>query len=162
MDEYKAGDKIYFTGIAEDKQKQPGWFNIKKVNKINNFIGSYTTYDLSEINGEREIRGIRFIYGEYIPGMHFITEKAYEAAYDEHFKNKIQEGKHMDLKDIKTLREISKETGLPESTIKARLKSKARGMQEGIHYRRLGPRMPIIFSPEGVERLTGQKGHENL
>ena len=67
----------------------------------------------------------------------------------------------MDLKDIKTLQEVSREFGIPQSTLRTRLESKKRGMIEGIDFKRLGPRMPILFSPDGVSKITNGRDPRN-
>lgn len=71
---YKVGQKIYNRG---DMANQPGWFVITKVNE------GWKSYDLKEIDGEREINhlyecGISEV-DEGHCGTRFVTEEAYKA-----------------------------------------------------------------------------------
>ena len=71
---YKVGQKIYNRG---DMANQPGWFVITKVNE------GWKSYDLKEIDGEREINhlyecGISEV-DEGHCGTRFVTEQAYKA-----------------------------------------------------------------------------------
>lgn len=59
----------------------------------------------------------------------------------------------MELKDIKTLQEVSKEYNIPFPTLQSRLKLKSYGMVEGIDYKKLGKRMPTLLSPKGIEKI---------
>jgi len=59
----------------------------------------------------------------------------------------------MKLKDIKTLQDVARETGIPVRTLQDRLSLKSFGMIENIDYRKLGLRMPTLLSPQGVEKL---------
>lgn len=59
----------------------------------------------------------------------------------------------MNLNDIKTLREIAVEHNISAKTLTLRLKLKSFNMIEGIDYKKLGPRMPILLSPSGVEKI---------
>jgi hypothetical protein len=54
----------------------------------------------------------------------------------------------MQLKDIKTLAQVARESGVHIQTLHSRLKN----LDEG-EYMKLGERMPILLSPEGVKRL---------
>ncbi|MGE5628397.1 MAG: hypothetical protein ACM3X7_09800 [Solirubrobacterales bacterium] len=60
----------------------------------------------------------------------------------------------MKLSDIKTLAEISEEYNIPVSTLKLRLTLKGFDLIEGEDYKKLGPRMPTLLSPEGVKKIT--------
>lgn len=55
----------------------------------------------------------------------------------------------MNIKDIKTLSEISEEYNIPVKTLQSRLKN----LDEGIDYKRLGKRQPTILSPNGIRKL---------
>lgn len=59
----------------------------------------------------------------------------------------------MELKDIKTLPEVARKYDIPAVTLKKRLGYKSYNMVEGIDYRRLGPRLPILLSPDGVKKI---------
>jgi len=65
----------------------------------------------------------------------------------------IQEVK-MKLSDIKTLKEISEQSGIQTGTLKKRLKLKSFNMIEDEDYKDLGPRQATILSPEGVAKIT--------
>jgi len=56
----------------------------------------------------------------------------------------------MELSDIKTLQEVSREYDIPFPTLQTRLKSKELGLIEGTHYKLLGKRLPTLLSPEGI------------
>lgn len=75
---YKIGQKIYYRG---DMANQPGWFEITGIDE------KWGTYDLKEIDGEREINhlyecGISEV-DEGHGGTRFVTEEAHKA-YREH------------------------------------------------------------------------------
>lgn len=57
----------------------------------------------------------------------------------------------MNLKDIKTLREVALESNIPITTLTDRIKS--RELIEGIDYKKLGIRQPTILSPEGIKKI---------
>ncbi|MGU8477051.1 hypothetical protein [Clostridium perfringens] len=57
----------------------------------------------------------------------------------------------MELKDIKTLREVSKEYNIAVRTLNDRIKLNS--LIEGIDYKKLGEKLPIILSPSGVEKI---------
>ena len=59
----------------------------------------------------------------------------------------------MELKDIYTLKDISKRYDIPLPTLKTRLQSKHRGLKKDIDYRKIGDKNIIIFSPQGVEKM---------
>ena len=59
----------------------------------------------------------------------------------------------MRLSDIKTLREVAEQSATPYETLKARLKLKSLDLVEGTDYKKLGPRMPTILSPSGIEKI---------
>lgn len=54
------------------------------------------------------------------------------------------------LKDIKTLKEISEQTGISIDTLYYRL----RWLEEGEEYRKLGTGQSIILTLEGAEKIT--------
>ncbi|WP_035790252.1 hypothetical protein [Clostridium beijerinckii] len=56
----------------------------------------------------------------------------------------------MELKDIKTIQEVADEYNISRQTLHGRLKN----LQEGIEYRKLGERQPILLSPEGVKKIV--------
>ncbi len=58
----------------------------------------------------------------------------------------------MELKDIMTMHEISAKYKIPISTLRDRVNCK-KNLIEGIDYKKLGPRMPNIFSPEGIKKI---------
>lgn len=60
----------------------------------------------------------------------------------------------MELRDIKTLQEISKEYNIPFTTLQTRLSSKGLDLVDGKDFKRLGKRMPTIFSPKGILKIT--------
>lgn len=60
----------------------------------------------------------------------------------------------LQLKDVKTIRQLAEETGISVKTLTVRLKLKSRNMIENEDYKRLGPRQSIILSPEGIEKIT--------
>lgn len=59
----------------------------------------------------------------------------------------------MELKDVKTLKQVAKETNISHNTLYDRLVIKSRKMVEGVDYIRLGKRQPILLSTEGIEKL---------
>lgn len=67
----------------------------------------------------------------------------------------------MNLSDIKTLREVSEETGIYVKTLQKRLELKSYGMIEGEDFKRLGERQPILLSPSGIKKITQDKGKCN-
>lgn len=60
----------------------------------------------------------------------------------------------MILSDIKTLTEVSQEFKIPVPTLKTRLTLKSLNLIEGVDFRRLGKGQSILFSPEGVKKIT--------
>lgn len=60
----------------------------------------------------------------------------------------------MELKDIKTLQEVSREYNIPFPTLQTRLNSKKLGLIEGIDYKKLGARLPTLLSPSGINKIT--------
>ncbi|NMF04585.1 hypothetical protein ACUH7Y_09700 [Clostridium beijerinckii] len=66
----------------------------------------------------------------------------------------------MELKDIKTIQEVADEYNISRQTLHGRLKN----LQEGIEYRRLGERQPILLSPEGVKKIVKStiEDYENM
>lgn len=60
----------------------------------------------------------------------------------------------MKLKDVVVLADLAKETNIPVTTLRDRLKHPGFKMVEGDDFRRLGPRMPILLSPKGVMKIT--------
>lgn len=61
----------------------------------------------------------------------------------------------MKLIDIKTLQEVSKETGISVKTLQGRLVLKSFNMIENEDYKKLGERQPTILSPLGVRKIRG-------
>lgn len=59
----------------------------------------------------------------------------------------------MQLKDIKTLREVAEESGISYRTLTDRINLKSFDLIEGIDYKKLGPRNPIILSPSGIKKI---------
>lgn len=59
----------------------------------------------------------------------------------------------MELRDVKTLKQVAKEADINHNTLYDRLVIKRREMIEGIDFVRLGKRQPILLSPEGIEKL---------
>ena len=60
----------------------------------------------------------------------------------------------MKLKDVVVLADLAKETNIPVTTLRDRLKHPGFKMVEEKDFRRLGPRMPILLSPTGVKKIT--------
>ena len=56
---------------------------------------------------------------------------------------------NIQLKDIKTLKEVADKYKIPIKTLQFRLKN----LEEGIDYKKLGKRQPTILTPLGVEKL---------
>ncbi|WP_307993082.1 hypothetical protein [uncultured Clostridium sp.] len=59
----------------------------------------------------------------------------------------------MDLKDIKTLRQVSKEYNIPITTLQSRLIY----LIENVDYKKLGAGQGTILSPEGIEKIIQYK-----
>ncbi|WP_283699541.1 hypothetical protein [Clostridium perfringens] len=59
----------------------------------------------------------------------------------------------MELKDIKTLREVALENNIDPHTLKKRLNYKSFGLVEGEDFKRLGERQPILLSPSGIKKI---------
>ena len=59
----------------------------------------------------------------------------------------------MKLSDIKTLQDVARKTGIPVRTLQDRLDLKSLAMIEGKDYKKLGPRLPTLLSPEGVNKI---------
>ncbi|BDC03424.1 hypothetical protein [Clostridium perfringens] len=57
----------------------------------------------------------------------------------------------MNLKDIKTTKEVSLEYNIPIRTVHNRIESC--NLLEGVDYRKLGERQPTLLSPSGVEKI---------
>lgn len=55
----------------------------------------------------------------------------------------------MDIKDIKSLMEVAEEYKINSKTLYSRLKD----LNEGIDYRSLGERKPIILMPDAIEKI---------
>lgn len=60
----------------------------------------------------------------------------------------------MDLNAIKTLRQVSKESGIPIKTLQTRLNLPSFNMVEGEDFKKLGDRQPILLSPQGIRKIT--------
>lgn len=56
----------------------------------------------------------------------------------------------INLKDIKTLNEVSILYDIPLKTLQSRLKN----LEEEIDYKRLGKRQATILTPSGIEKIT--------
>jgi response regulator of citrate/malate metabolism len=64
----------------------------------------------------------------------------------------------MDLKDIKTITEITQQSGIKQDTLKKRIYKliEEKKLKEDIHYKKVGEgKQPYIFSKEGVEIILG-------
>lgn len=59
----------------------------------------------------------------------------------------------MDLKDIVTLRDIAKKTGIEIRTLQQRLDLPGFNMVEGEDFRRLGQGQSTILTPKGVKKI---------
>lgn len=59
----------------------------------------------------------------------------------------------MKLKDIKTLRDLARESDISVFTLKTRLESKSFGLIEEEDYLKLGDRQPILLSPSGIKKI---------
>jgi hypothetical protein len=59
----------------------------------------------------------------------------------------------MELKDIKTLTEVSIQYEIPLKTLQSRLKH----LEEDIDYKRLGKKQPTILSPKGIKKIINKK-----
>lgn len=59
----------------------------------------------------------------------------------------------MDLKDIKTLRQVSEESGIEIRTLQQRLGLPNFGLIEGVDFKRLGKRQSTILTPAGVKKI---------
>ena len=60
----------------------------------------------------------------------------------------------MDLKDIVTLRDIAKETGIEIRTLQQRLDLPGFNMVEGEDFRRLGQGQSTILTPKGAKKIV--------
>jgi len=60
----------------------------------------------------------------------------------------------MDLKDIKTLKQISEEHDIKIVTLKKRLKLKSFNMIEGEDFVIFGERQATILCPSGIKKIT--------
>ena len=65
----------------------------------------------------------------------------------------------MKITEVKTLQEVSREYGIPFTTLQTRLNLKSFNLIEYVDYRKLGKRQPTIFTPEGIKKIT--KKNEN-
>lgn len=59
----------------------------------------------------------------------------------------------MELKDIKTLQEVSRMYNIPFRTLQSRLEAASFGLIENVDYKKLGKRQPTLLSPSGVEKI---------
>lgn len=57
----------------------------------------------------------------------------------------------MELKDIKTVNEVAVEHNISRQTLLSRIV--ARSLVEDIDFKKLGRRMPILLSPQGIDKL---------
>jgi len=57
-----------------------------------------------------------------------------------------------ELKDIMTITEVGKIHGIPKQTLHLRLKN----LTEGVDYRKICIRMPILLSPDGVKKIINK------
>ena len=57
----------------------------------------------------------------------------------------------MQLKDIKTINEVAIENNVNRQTLLSRID--ALDLEEGVEIKKLGRRMPILLSPEGVKKI---------
>ena len=96
--------------------------------------------------------------------------KKIELQYDEllHVYNEagtyiadLKELNGINLSDIKTLKQLSDETGIYFKTLAGRLKLKSFNMIEGVDYRRMGKGQGILLSPQGVEKIL-KGGSKNV
>ncbi|CUU51229.1 hypothetical protein [Clostridium beijerinckii] len=55
----------------------------------------------------------------------------------------------VELREIYTIGEVEELYNIPRQTLHSRLKN----LTEGIDFRKLGIRMPILLTPDGVEKL---------
>jgi len=62
----------------------------------------------------------------------------------------------MELRDIKTLQEVARESGIPVRTLQDRLKLKSMEMIEGEDFKKLGGKLPTLLSPKGVEKILNK------
>lgn len=62
----------------------------------------------------------------------------------------------MKLSDIRTLKDVALEYGIPVPTLKTRLTLKSLNMIEGEDYRRMGKGQGVLLSPEGVKKITSK------
>jgi len=67
----------------------------------------------------------------------------------------------MRLKDIRTLRQVSEESGIFIKTLQQRLESKSYNLVEGKDFIRLGHRQPTLLSPIGVKKITRNMQYES-
>ena len=57
----------------------------------------------------------------------------------------------MQLKDIKTINEVAIENNVNRQTLLSRIDTL--DLEEGVEIKKLGRRMPILLSPEGVKKI---------
>jgi len=57
----------------------------------------------------------------------------------------------MQLKDIKTVNEVAIENKISRQTLLSRIE--ALDLEEGVEIKKLGRRMPILLSPEGIKKI---------
>ena len=60
----------------------------------------------------------------------------------------------MELKDIKTIKEVSELYNIPVITLKKRINLKSFNMIHDVDYKILGDRQSTLLSPSGVLKLT--------
>ena len=60
----------------------------------------------------------------------------------------------MELREIKTLQEVSREYNIPFPTLQTRLKLVNFGLIEDVDFKKLGKRLPTLLSPSGISKIT--------
>jgi hypothetical protein len=64
----------------------------------------------------------------------------------------------MEIKDIKTLKEVSEESGINVKTLMLRFNTAAgKEIIENVDYKKLGHRQPILLTPNAIKILTDKK-----
>jgi len=63
-----------------------------------------------------------------------------------------------ELKEIFTLADVVNIYNIPKQTLHSRLKN----LTEGVDFRKLGIRMPILLTPNGVEKLVSEQNKKAM